>query len=37
MILGDFLKALAQMGDRRFWGVIAKGMGLATLLLRYLL
>lgn len=33
MILGDFLKALAQMGDRRFWGVIVKGVGLSALLL----
>ncbi|MES2144046.1 MAG: EI24 domain-containing protein [Pseudomonadota bacterium] len=32
-MLGDFLKALSQMGDRRFWGVIAKGVGLAALLL----
>jgi CysZ protein len=33
MILGDFVKALGQMGDRRFWRVIAKGVGLAILLL----
>lgn len=33
MILGDFLKALAQMGDGRFWGVIVKGVGLSILLL----
>lgn len=33
MILGDFLKALSQLGDRRFLGVIAKGIGLAVLLL----
>lgn len=33
MIFGDFLKALSQIGDRRFWGVIAKGVGLAILLL----
>lgn len=33
MILGDFLKAVSQMGDRRFWVVIAKGVGLAALLL----
>lgn len=33
MILADFLRALAQLGDRRFWGVIAKGVALAAVLL----
>ena len=33
MILGDFLKALGQVGDRRFRGVLLRGVGLALLLL----
>ncbi|MEL6523080.1 MAG: EI24 domain-containing protein [Pseudomonadota bacterium] len=33
MILNDFLKALGQLGDRRFLGVMAKGVGLTILLL----
>ncbi|WGW05123.1 EI24 domain-containing protein [Tropicibacter oceani] len=33
MILGDFLKALGQLGDRRFRGVLLKGIGLALALL----
>lgn len=33
MIFNDFFKALAQMADRRFLGVLAKGIGLAVVLL----
>ncbi|MBV0912639.1 EI24 domain-containing protein [Anianabacter salinae] len=33
MILSDFLKALAQLGDPRFRGVLAKGLGLTLALL----
>jgi CysZ protein len=33
VILGDFLKALGQIGDARFLSVMAKGVGLAILLL----
>lgn len=33
MILNDFLKALGQMGDRRFQGVLWSGIGLTVLLL----
>jgi CysZ protein len=33
VILGDFLKALAQMADPAFWGVILRGVGLAIVLL----
>lgn len=33
MILGDFLKALGQLGDRRFRSVLLKGVGLALVAL----
>ena len=32
-LIGDFLKALAQMGDRRFLGVLAMSLGLTIALL----
>lgn len=33
MILNDFLKALRQFGDPRFWQILATGVGLSVLLL----